>query len=152
LWYCDFFSQKVYTMSGFVEVFVQFFINLSTRRVRIAGITAQPDKPWMMQQARNAAMFLGEQPTPATMVMRANDRKFVTEFDEVLKDEGLAIKRIVPRSPNLDARAERFVQTIRTECLDHFLFFGEGHLRYLIAQSWVRSSKRVCTKVATNGY
>ena len=64
LWACDFFSKKVWTVRGLVDVFVLFFLHVGTRRVHVAGISAQPDRAWVTQQARNVSMFFAEQPDP----------------------------------------------------------------------------------------
>jgi putative transposase len=88
----------------------------------------------MKQQARNMAMFIGEQPVPPKYLIQDNDGKFVKEFDAILKDEGVTTVRIVPRSPNMNAYAERFVGSIKGECLSQFMVFGLEHLRYLIKE------------------
>ena len=102
LWACDFFSKKVWTLCGKVEVFVLFFLHIGTRRVHIAGMTANPDKQWMTQQARNLRMFFADQPVPPRFLLRDNDSKFVPEFDAILQDEGIEVKRLPLRSPNLN--------------------------------------------------
>jgi putative transposase len=132
LWSCDFFSKKVFTMRGLVEVFVLFFIQVGTRCVHIAGMTANPDRQWMMQQARNTAMFFAEQADKPRYLLLDNDGKFVPEFDRILEAEGVQVKPITPCSPNLNATAERFVQSVKSEALDHFLIFGEKHLHYIL--------------------
>src|SRR5262249_55243660 len=132
MWACDFFSAKVWTMGGLVEMCVLFFIHVGSRRVFVSGMSANPDRVWMAQQARNAALHFAEQPVAPRFLLRDNDGKFVPEFDQVLADEGIEVKRLVPQSPNLNAYAERFVQTIKGECLSQFVIFGESHLRYLI--------------------
>jgi putative transposase len=110
---------------------VLFFIHVGSRRVYLSGVTAHPDGVWMKQQARNAAMHFQEQPIKPTLLFRDNDTKYTREFDAILGSEGVDVKRVTPASPNLNAVAERFVQTISQECLDHFLIFGEAHLRHL---------------------
>jgi putative transposase len=136
LWACDFFSTKVWTLAGLVDVFVLFFIQVGSRRVHVAGMTAHPDRAWMTQQARNVAMFFAEQPERPRYLLRDRDTKFVRAFDEILEAEGVTVKAITPCSPNLNAYAERFVQTVRSECLDHFILFGEKHLRHVLS-SWL---------------
>jgi putative transposase len=132
MWACDFFSKKVFTMRGMVEIFVLFFINVTTRCVHIAGMTANPDRQWMAQQARNTAMFFAEQADKPRYLLRDNDGKFVPEFDQILEAEGVEVKPITPLSPNLNAVAERFVMSVKSEALDYFLVFGEEHLRYIL--------------------
>lgn len=132
LWACDFLSCKVLTKSGFVEYFVLFFIHVSSRQVHVAGITSHPHGAWMAQQARNLCMFYDEQPHKPIFLMRDGDRKFTAQFDEILKSEPHQVIRLPYRSPNLNAFAERWVQSLKYECLNHFMIFGESHLRYLI--------------------
>jgi putative transposase len=132
LWACDFFSKKVWTRSGLVEVFVLFFIHVGSRRVHVAGMTAHPDGAWVAQQARNVAMHFAEQPERPTILLRDRDSKFVAAFDTLLRAEGVEVKAVGPRAPNLNAYAERWVGSIRRECLDHFVVFGEEHLRHLV--------------------
>jgi putative transposase len=104
------------------------------RRVYIAGLTAHPDRAWVAQQARNTAMFFAEQEVKPAVLLRDNDGKFGPEFDAVFAAAGVAVKRITPASPNLNARAERWVQTVKREMLDRFVVFGETHLRYLLSE------------------
>ena len=79
-------------------------------------------------------MFFAEQDVKPAVLLRDNDGKFGPEFDALFAAEGVEVKRITPASPNLNARAERWVQTVKREVLDHFVVFGEAHLRYLLAQ------------------
>lgn len=130
LWACDFFSTKIWTLRGRFDVFVLFFINLESRRVRVGGMTTNPDRVWMVQQARNASMALTDE--SARILIRDYDAKFVREFDAIVQAGGVRIKKIGPMAPNLNAIAERWVQTIRQECLDHFVIAGMGHLQHLI--------------------
>lgn len=132
LWGCDFFSKKVWTMGGLVDVFVLFFIHVKTRQVYIGGVTAQPDEAWMIQQARNASMHFGDQSTPPKYIITDMDTKFTAKFRETLECDQLKVIRVGPKKPNLNAYAERFVQTIRTECLDHFVCFGIEHLQRIV--------------------
>src|SRR5262249_13718447 len=91
-----------------------------------------PDHVWMAQQARNRSMYFAEQPTKPAFLIRDLDSKFVREFDAVLEGYSIEILRVGPRKPNLNPHAERFVQTVRRECLDQFVIFGEPHLRHLL--------------------
>jgi len=131
---CDFFSVKVCTWRGPVEYFVLFFLHVGSRRVRIAGITANPDGSWMAQQARNVSVLFGDEPVKPTHLLRDFDSKFTTQFDAILKQDGIAAKPVRPRAPNLNAFAERWVQSIRRECLDHFVLLGEDHLRHVVSE------------------
>ena len=133
LWACDFFRTKVWTPRGVVEYFVLFFMHIETRRVHIAGLTPNPDAAWMAQQARNLCMFFDEQgPAKPTYIIRDHDSIFTAQFCSIIESDGIKFVQIPPLSPNMNPHAERWVQTVRRECLDHFLVFGERHLRYLL--------------------
>jgi putative transposase len=132
LWATDFFSKKAWTKAGLVDVFVLFFIHVGTRRVHIAGITTNPDEAWMVQQARNMAIvFADEQVAPKYLIMDL-DTKFSAKYRAMLECDGPEVVRVGPRKPNLNAFAERFVQSVKMECLDHFVCFGEDHLRHIV--------------------
>lgn len=131
LWACDFFTNQVWIKAGLVDYFVLYFIHLGSRRVYVSGMSVQPDRTWMVQQARNAAMHFAEQADKPTLLLRDYDVKFAPEFNEILEGEGVTVKKVGPHAPNLNALAERFVQTAKSECLDHLMVFGEEHLRHL---------------------
>ena len=88
----------------------------------------------MVQQALNLAICFGEEAVAPKYMIRDLDTKFVHEFDEVLESEGVEIVKVGPKKPNMNAFAERFVQTARQECLDHFVICGETHLRHLLKE------------------
>ncbi|HMO34731.1 MAG TPA: integrase core domain-containing protein, partial [Gemmatales bacterium] len=134
LWATDFFSKKVWTLKGYVDVFVLFFIHVESRRVYLAGMTTHPDNTWMKQQARNLSMFWDKEKVKPTYLIRDFDGKYTNDFDAILEVEDVEIKRVGPRMPNMNAYAERFVQSIKQECLDHFICVGEEHLRYLCTE------------------
>ncbi len=134
LWACDFFSVKVWTLGGLVDLFVLFFLHVGSRRVYITGVTAQPDGVWVAQQARNLALiFEGQEHKPAYL-LRDYDTKFTGQFDEILEAEGLEVKAVGPRAPTMNAYAERFVQSVKEECLGQFVFLGEAHLRHVLKE------------------
>ena len=134
LYACDFFTKDVWTACGKVTYYVLFFIHVGTRRVHISGMTCQPNGPWVEQQARNLVMDLAERGEKASYLIRDGDTKFTEKFDEVFKSEGIKVKKLPFRSPNLNAFAERFVQSIKNECIGQFVVFGERHLEYLIRE------------------
>jgi hypothetical protein len=105
-----------------------------SREVHIAGITATPDGEWMAQQARNLCMFLAEQPESAKYIVCDRDTKFTKQFEEIVKAEDIELVKVAVRAPNRNAYAERFVQTIKHECLDHLIVFGEAHLRHIVSE------------------
>src|SRR5262249_38857553 len=137
LWACDFFSVRSWTAAGLVELYVLFFVHVGGRKVHVAGSTAHPDGDWMAQQARNLSMFFDEQEHKPTHLLRDRDAKFTRQFDAILESEGIEVKPVCVRAPNMNATAERFVQSAKPECLDHFVFFGEKHLRFVLSE-WVR--------------
>ncbi|XHR30482.1 MAG: integrase core domain-containing protein [Chthoniobacteraceae bacterium] len=134
LWATNFFTKDVWTGFGKVTYYVLFFIHVGTRRVRVAGMTVQPNGPWVEQQARNLVYDLAERGEKASYLIRDGDTKFTGKFDEIFKSEGIKVKKLPYRSPNLNAFAERYVQSIKQECLDHFIVFGEQHLEHLIRE------------------
>jgi putative transposase len=134
LWASDFVSVRTMTLGGIVELYLLFFLHIGSRRVIVSAPTASPDAAWVAQQARNASMQMQEWGLSASRVLIDNDRKFQSGFDAVFEGQGTAVQRVGPRAPNMNAYAERFAQTLRQECLDHFLICGERHLHHLVSQ------------------
>jgi putative transposase len=136
-WAYDFFSVKSWTLRGVVDLYVLFFLHAGSRKVFLAGVTAHPDAAWVAQQARNLALHLEATGQKATHLLRDRDARFTPQFDAVLEAEGIGVKPISARAPNRNALAERFAHSTRRECLDHFVFLGEKHLRYALGE-WQR--------------
>lgn len=134
LWACDFFTKDVWTAFGKATYYVLFFIHVGSRKVRVAGITCQPNGPWVEQHARNLAFDLGDHEGKSVYLLKDGDTKFTAKFDAVFESEGITVKRLPYASPNLNAHAERFVQSIKHECLNQFVVFGERHLEFLIRE------------------
>jgi putative transposase len=109
-----------------------FFIELATRRVHLAGITTNPDGGWVTQQARNLLMELDDDGRPRVLI-RDRDSKFTREFDEVFRSEGIRVIKAPVRAPKARAHAERWVGTVRRECLDRLLILGRRHLHRVLA-------------------
>jgi putative transposase len=126
---CDFFTVETIWLK---TLHVLFFIQLSTRRVVAAGVTANPDSVWITQQARNAAMDLNDRGVSVRFLLRDHDAKFSRSFDEVFGSEGGQVLRTPIRAPTANAHAERWVQTVRAECLDWTLVLGRRHLLRLL--------------------
>jgi len=130
----DFFTVEVWTPRGLVTFYVLIAMELSTRRVCFAGATPHPDTRWMMQVARNLTdgvegFLLGKR-----FLIIDRNRKHNEAFRRILEQGGCEALRLPPRSPNLNAWAERFVRSIKEECLDRMIFFGERALRRAIRE------------------
>jgi putative transposase len=126
---CDFFTVETFALR---RIYVLFFIELQSRRVHLAGLTESPDGAWVAQQARNLAWSLQEREDPLRFLIHDRDRKFTDTFDEVFRSEGLEIIRTPIRAPKANAIAERFVGTVRRECLDWALIAGRRHLERVL--------------------
>jgi putative transposase len=111
---------------------VLFFIELDTRRVHLAGVTAHPDGAWVAQQARNLLLGLGERERRLRFVLRDHDAKFTRSFDDVFCSEGAEVLLTPVQAPNANAHAERWIRTVRAECLDWLLIVGRGHLEQVL--------------------
>src|SRR5207247_2143278 len=116
------------------RLYVLFFIELETRRVHLAGVTANPRAGWVTQQARNLVVTLEESGARAQVLIRDRDSKYGHAFDEVLRSEGIRVVRAPVRAPRANAYAERWVRTLRRECLDSILIVGRRHLERVLDQ------------------
>jgi len=128
----DFFTVEVLTLRGLVSFYVLFFIHLESRRVEVAGITSHPNEAWMMQVARNLTMdewgFLDE----CRYLLHDRDTKYTRSFRQIIESGGVEPLQLPPRSPNLNAYAERWVKSVKDECLSKLIFFGEASLRHAL--------------------
>jgi putative transposase len=127
---CDFLTVDALFVKRF---YVLFFIEIATRRVRLAGVTTNPDGPWVTQQARNLLMRLDDEDAPTRFLVRDRDSKFTREFDEVFRSQGIRVIRAPVRAPKARAHAERWVGSARRECLDRLLIVGRRHLQHVLA-------------------
>jgi putative transposase len=126
---CDFFTVDTVWLR---RLYVLFFIELETRRVHLAGVTAHPNGRWVTQQARNLLLVLDEQGRRARFVLRDHDAKFCRSFDDVFSSEGGEVLVTPVRAPQANAYAERWVRSVRAECLDWLLIVGRGHLEQVL--------------------
>lgn len=97
------------------------FIRIETRQVWVPPCTLHPTKDWVAQQARNFLILTESAGIPGDLLLRDRDAKFTPIFDVILKASGIGVKVLPVRSPNLSVFAERFVQTLKHECLNHFV-------------------------------
>lgn len=125
----DFFSVDTLRLQ---RLYVLFFIELGRRRVWITGVTAHPHAGWVTQQARNVTGDIADLGIKTKFFVRDRDTKYVASFDEVFRGESAEILRTPFRTPNANAYAERFVRTIRSECLDHLIIVNARHLERIL--------------------
>jgi transposase InsO family protein len=128
----DFFTIEVWTRFVLTRYLVFFVIDLSSRRVVIAGIKPVPDGCWMVQIARNLVDDEDGFLNSKTHLILDRDPLYTAQFRSILMSGGVEVVRLPPRSPNLNAYAERFVLSIKSECLNRMIPLGERHLRKAI--------------------
>lgn len=126
---CDFFTVETLTLQ---RIDVLFFISLATRRLEFIACTPNPDGAWVTQQARNLVMQLGEHQQQFRLLIHDRDTKFSRAFNEVFRTEGIEVIRTPVRAPNANAFAERWVRTVRSDCLDRILILGRRHLERVL--------------------
>jgi transposase InsO family protein len=129
----DFLTVEVWTGRGLVTYYLLFVISLADRVVQVAGITARPDEHWMLQVGRGVVdsengVLLGKR-----YLIIDRDTKYSEQFRRLIRDSGTNVIRLPPMSPNLNAYAERFVRSIKDECLNRMIFVGQVSLRRAIA-------------------
>jgi len=127
---CDFFTVETLFLQ---TLHVLFFLEVGTRHVHLAGCTAHPTAAWVTQQARQLAWTLQEADGPPRFLIHDRDTKFPPVFDTVFAAEGVEVVRTPYRAPTANAYAERWVESVRAECLDHLLIVNEAHLRRVLA-------------------
>jgi putative transposase len=137
---CDFFTVETIWLK---TIYVLFFIELGTRRIHLAGCTTNPEAIWVTQQARQLVWELKDDSRQLAFLIHDNDTKFTSSFDKVFSSEGIDVVHTPFRAPRANAFAERWVRSVREECLDHILVLNENHLRNLL---------RECLREYTNYY
>lgn len=131
LWACDFLPRRVLTWRGWRDAYVLVFINILSRRAWISTSTLHPTRVWTARQTELFCETFANDPNAPTIVLHDRDSKFFGDFRALLLERGVTPKSLQFCSPNLNAYAERFIQTVQKECLDHFVPFGTRHLDYL---------------------
>ena len=144
----DFFTVEVLTLRGLVTYYVLFFIHLESRRVEVAGITPHPNEAWMKQIARNVTMDEWGFLESCRYLIHDRDTKFTDSFRAIVKSSQGEPLKLPAQSPNLNAYAERWVKSVKEECLSKLIFFGEASLRRALQRiTWRIFMGNVITKV-----
>jgi transposase InsO family protein len=130
----DFFTTEVWTLAGLVTYYVLFFIHLGSRQVHVAGVTLHPHAQWMMQVARNVTMAGWGFLAPGHYLIHDRDGKFCPAFQQIIDEAGVRRVPLPPRSPNLNAYAERWVRSVKEECLARLILCGEASLSHTLTQ------------------
>jgi putative transposase len=125
----DFFTVEVLTLRGLVTYYVLFFIQLESRRVAITGITPHPNHPWIEQIARNVTMDACGILDGCRYLLHDRDTKYSVAFQAIIESAHVETLPLPARSPNLNAYAERWVRSVKDECLSKIIPFGERSLR-----------------------
>jgi putative transposase len=128
---CDFFTLDTLFLQ---TVYVLFLIELGTRRVHVAGCTAHPNAAWVTQQARQMVWALDDREPAIHFLIHHNDTKFTTTFDAIFQSEGITVIHTPFRAPNANAFAERWIRTVREECLQKLLIINQAHLRSILRE------------------
>jgi putative transposase len=125
----DFFTVEVLTLRGLVNFYVLFFMHLETRNVDVAGITTHPNERWMKQTARNVTMHEWGLLKGCRYLLLDRDSKFTQSFRLIIESGGVRPGRLPARRLSLNAYAERWVKSVKDECLSRLILFGEASLR-----------------------
>src|SRR5262249_42325190 len=128
----DFFTAEVWSWGGLVTYYVLFFIHLGRRQIHLAGVTPHPAEVWMVQVARNVTMEQWGFLAPGQYLIHDRDGKYCSAFQQLIDAAGVTRVPLPPRSPNLNADAERWVRSVKEECLSRLILFGEASLPHAL--------------------
>jgi putative transposase len=126
---CDFFTVETAWLK---RIYVLYFISLERRRIEFVACTPNPTGAWTAQQARNLLMAIDDRQQPLRLLIHDRDSKFAGGFDHVFQSEGIAVIRTPVQAPNANAHAERWVGSVRRECLDRLLIFSRRQLEHVL--------------------
>jgi len=126
---CDFFTVETVWLK---RIYVLFFISLERRRIEFVACTPNPAGSWVAQQARNLLMTLDDRERPLRFLIHDRDAKFSSGCDQVFQSQGIAVIRTPVQAPNANAHAERWVGSVRRECLDRLLIFSRRQLDHVL--------------------
>jgi transposase InsO family protein len=126
---CDFFSVDTVWLR---RLYVLVFLSVGSRRVEYLACTSKPDTAWMLQQARNLLMDLDDRGGKMRFLIHDRDKKFSAAFDAIFASEGVRIIRTPIQAPNANAHVERWVGSVRRECLDRLLILGRRQLEHVL--------------------
>jgi putative transposase len=136
----DFSTTAVWTLGGLVTYYVLFFIHLGSRNIHVAGMTPHPHAPWMRQIARNMTMEEWGFLVPGQYLIHDRDGKYGPAFQQIIDAAGVTRVPLPPRSPNLNVYAERWVRSVKEECLSRLILFGEASLRHALWNIFITSA------------
>ena len=134
---CDFFTKPIFTLSGIRDAYVLVFVHLGSRKVYSSSCTYHPNSKWVMQQARNATMWMEDEGIDPRFLIRDRDRKYPDEFNEFWKEAEVKPIKTPPRAPMANAFCECYIGTTKREVLNHFICFSRGQLDYIL-RVWLK--------------
>ena len=134
LWACDFFSVKAVTARGIRDMYVLVWLCLDTREAIVSPSTEHPNSAWVVEQTEVFLEETGTRENSPEIVIHDMDTKFTQAFKDTLTSRGVRTNKLPKTSPNLNGRCERFIQTVKLECLAKFIVFGKTHLDHLLSE------------------
>lgn len=148
----DFFTTEVWTAGGLARYFTLFFIDVATRRVYVAGSTLHPTAEWMAQIARNITDCQDGFLHRTRFLIIDRDSIFSDAVTAILESSGVDVLKTAYQAPNMNAHAERFVRSIRSECLDQMILVGEGSFETAIAEYVLHYHRNGAIRVLATSY